>query len=306
MVAGIDFNHDRVRAALADASGSVICDDFVDVDVDQSATAAIDTAVEIIDRLRASAQIDKLQLTAAGAGLAGPIDARTGSLASAQILPGWAGLPVRELLSRRLSVEVKIENDANLGALAEMFFGAGREFSNVVYVRVESGIGGALVIDRRLFHGAVGLAGEIGHVNVRSDGALCRCGNRGCLETVASEGAMAALLGGLHDGKVTGRTILDLVAAGDLGAMRVVNDAGLAVGRVLADICNVFNPEAVIVGGELAEAGDPLLGGIREAIDRHALSSVAQSVAVVQGELGERAELLGAVALVSSAATATI
>jgi predicted NBD/HSP70 family sugar kinase len=305
VIVGMDFNHDRVRVALADQSVTVLGEDFADIDVDSSAVNAIDTALEIVDSLRAAAQIDKPQLSAAGVGLPGPIDRRTGALASVEILPGWAGLPVREMLTRRLGIDVEIENDANLGALGEVLFGAGRGFAHVIYVRVESGIGGALVVDRRVFHGAAGLAGEIGHVHVRSDGPLCRCGNRGCLETIASEGAMAAILGDIH-GPVTSRKILELVAAGDLGTTRVVNDAGRAVGRVLADICNVFNPGAIIVGGELAEAGDPLLGGIRESIDRYALSSVAQSVTVLGAELAERAEVLGALALVGKAPADTV
>jgi predicted NBD/HSP70 family sugar kinase len=135
-------------------------------------------------------------------------------------------------------------------------------------------------------------------VQVRPDGAVCRCGNRGCLETVAGERALAALLRPHLGREVTTRDLLDLVAAGDLGATRVVNDAGLAIGRVLADLCNALNPEAIIVGGELSEAGEPLLGGIRESVDRFALPAAAQSIQVLRAELGDRAEVVGALALV--------
>ncbi len=134
---------------------------------------------------------------------------------------------------------------------------------------------------------------------MRPDGAVCRCGNRGCLETIAAEAAIRALLRPTRGHDVTRRELLELVADGDLGATRVVNDAGLAVGRVLADLCNVVNPEAIVVGGELSEAGEPLLSGIREAVDRYALPGAADVVEVVPGELGERAEVLGALALVT-------
>src|SRR5262249_19528967 len=191
------------------------------------------------------------------------------------------------------------DNDANLGALAEASFGAGRGLSDVVYVRLGSGVGAGLVIGGRLHTGAAGLAGEIGHVQVRPDGAVCRGGDRGCLETIAAAAAVRGLLRptGGHD--VSRRELLELVATGDLGATRVVNDAGRAVGRVLADLCNVVNPEAIVVGGELSEAGEPLLSGIREAVDRYALPGAADVVEVVQGQLGERAEVLGALALVA-------
>jgi predicted NBD/HSP70 family sugar kinase len=234
----------------------------------------------------------------AGVGLPGPIDRRTGTVGSAVILPGWAGLRARDTLARRLGLRVEVDNDANLGALAEASFGAGRGLSDIVYVRLGSGLGAGLVIDGRLHHGATGLAGEIGHVQVRADGVVCRCGNRGCLETIAAEGAIRALLRPARGHEVTRREILELVEAGDRGATRVVNDAGQAIGRVLADLCNALNPEAV-VGGELSDAGEPLLGGIRDAIHRYALPGAASVVKVMHGELGERAEVLGALALVT-------
>jgi predicted NBD/HSP70 family sugar kinase/biotin operon repressor len=296
---GIDFDHDRVRVALADLSSVVIAEGCVDIDVDHSAAEAIDAAVEMVAALRAAAEVDEARIVGAGVGLPGPIDRTTGAVRSAFILPGWAGIKAQEVLSERLGASVKVDNDANLGALAEATFGAGFGLSDIVYVRLGSGVGAGLVIGGRLHHGASGLAGEIGHVQVQRDGAVCRCGNRGCLETIAAEAALKALLRPARGHEVTRRELFTLVAAGDLGATRVVNDAGLAIGRVLADLCNAVNPEAIVLGGELSDAGEPLLGGIREAIDRYALPGAAEAVKVVPGELGERAELLGALALVT-------
>jgi predicted NBD/HSP70 family sugar kinase len=295
---GIDFDHDRVRVALADLSSTVLAEDATDIDVDHSAAEAIATAARLVEQLRRAANADATQLVGAGVGLPGPIDTRTGVLGSTAILPGWAGLDVRRELARGLGLHVQVDNDANLGALAEATQGAGRGRADLLYVRLGSGLGAGLVLGGRLYRGAAGLAGEIGHVHVRVDGAVCRCGNRGCLETVAAEGALTALLRPSLGRDVSAREIVELVGAGDLGAIRVVNDAGRAVGRVLADLCNAFNPEAIVVGGELSEAGEPLLRGIREAVDRYALPGAAQVVEVVHGELGDRAEVLGALALV--------
>jgi predicted NBD/HSP70 family sugar kinase len=135
-------------------------------------------------------------------------------------------------------------------------------------------------------------------VQVRPEGVVCRCGNRGCLETVAAEGALLALLRPAHGPELTVHDMLELVASGDLGACRVFNDAGRALGRVLADLCNHLNPAAIIVGGELSVAVGPLLDGIRESVNRYAQPSVADAVEVKPGVLGERAEVLGALALV--------
>ena len=296
---GIDFDHDRVRVALADLSSTVLGEDCAEIDVDHSAADAIDAAVEMIEALRSDADIEAGELVGAGVGLPGPIDRRTGTVGSATILPGWARKSPRDMLSERLGLNVEVDNDANLGALAEVSFGAGRGLTDVIYVRLGSGVGAGLVIGGRIHHGAAGLAGEIGHVQVNPDGVVCRCGNRGCLETVAAEGAIRALLHPAQGHEVSRREVLDLVAAQDLGATRVVNDAGRAIGRVLADLCNAVNPDAIVVGGELGEAGEPLVEGIRDAIDRYALPGAAQVVQVVHGELGERAEVLGALALVT-------
>ena len=296
---GIDFDHDRVRVAVSDLSSNVIAEDCAEIDVDHEAADAIDAAVEMVSALLVVANADESSVVGAGVGLPGPIDRRTGTVGSAVILPGWAGIPAGETLGLRLGVQVQVDNDANLGALAEASFGAGRGHSDIVYVRLGSGVGGGLVIGGRLHTGAAGLAGEIGHVQVRPDGAVCRCGNRGCLETIAADAAIRALLRPTRGHDVTRRELLELVASGDLGATRVVNDAGRAVGRVLADLCNVVNPEAIVVGGELSEAGEPLLSGIREAVDRYALPGAADVVEVVHGQLGERAEVLGALALVT-------
>jgi predicted NBD/HSP70 family sugar kinase len=295
---GIDFDHRRVRVALADLSSTVLGEAFVEIDVDHSAADAIDAAVTMVERLQRTAGVDHVQLIGAGVGLPGPIDRRTGTVGSSVIMPAWVGLPARRELGRRLGLHVEVDNDANLGALAEASFGAGRDMTDFVYVRLGSGLGAGLFVGGRLNRGTAGLAGEIGHVQVQPDGAVCRCGNRGCLETVASESALRALLLPALGHDPTTREMLELVADGDLGTRRVVNDAGRAVGRVLADLCNALNPQAILVGGELADAGEPLLSGIRETIDRYALPGAANAVAVLHGELGERAEVLGALTLV--------
>jgi glucokinase-like ROK family protein len=297
VVVGIDFDHDAVRVALADLSSTVLAEDRGEIDVDHSAADAIATAVAIAHALQRKAQVDRVEIVGAGVGLPGPIDRVTSTVGSAAIMPGWAGLPLRRELAQRLGLHVDFDNDANLGALAESSFGAGRGLSDIVYVRVGSGIGAGLVLGGRLHRGTGGLAGEIGHVQVDADGAVCRCGHRGCLETIAAEGALRALLRPRLGREATGRALLDLVATGDVEARRVLSDAGRAIGRVLADLCNVLNPDAIIVGGELSDAGEPLLAGIREAVDRYALPGAAHTADVRHGELGERAEVLGALEL---------
>jgi predicted NBD/HSP70 family sugar kinase len=168
---------------------------------------------------------------------------------------------------------VLLENDANAGAVGETLYGAARGVDDLIYLRLSTGIGAGLVLGGRPYHGFRGLAGEIGHVMVDDGGPICRCGNRGCLEAVASPVAVAALLERSLRQPVSTARLLELVAAEDRGARRAVADAGELVGRVLSSLVSVLNPELVVVGGELAAAGDVLLGAIRAEIERHSVAS---------------------------------
>jgi predicted NBD/HSP70 family sugar kinase len=202
-------------------------------------------------------------------------------------------------------VPVSVDNDANLGALAELTHGAGRGVRDLVYLKVSSGIGAGLILNGRLYRGAGGMAGELGHMLVEPEGAVCRCGNRGCLETAASTGALLELLRRSH-GVLTVAEMLRLAHAGDLGCRRVIADAGRVVGSAAAFVFNLLNPQRLVVGGDLAEAGDLLLDGVRSSLRLAALPAAAERAAVVPGVLGERAQVLGALALAVGEAGAVL
>ena len=297
-VLGVDFGHRHLRVAVADLSSTVLAERRADVDVDTAAELALDLATRMVTEVLEEAGLTIDRVVAAGMGLPGPIDRRTGRVRSSVILPAWSGLDADEQLARRLGVPVDVDNDANLGALAEFTFGAARGLDDVIYVKVSSGIGAGIILGGRLHRGVTGNAGEIGHVEVRADGVVCRCGNRGCLETVASGSALLGVLRPVHGDALTLAGMLELAAAGDPGTLRVINDAGRAIGHALGDLCNSLNPGAIVVGGDLSAAGAPLLDGIREAVDRHAQPGAAEAVTVMRSVLGERAEVLGALTLV--------
>ena len=192
-----------------------------------------------------------------------------------------------------------VDNDANLGALAEVTLGAGRNARFAAYVSISSGVGAGIIVDGRPYRGHRGTAGEVGHVVVDPQGPICRCGNRGCLETLASgPGAAASWCGASRDEELTVKQMIELAREGDAGCKRAIADAGQVVGGVVAGLVNLFSPEMVVIGGDLGEAGDLLLDPLREAVRRDALPAAATDLKVVAGELGERANLLGALALV--------
>lgn len=296
---GVDFGHTHLRVAIADLSSRVLAERHISIDVDRSAEVALDAAAELVQEVAREADVALSQVVGIGAGLPGPLDDATGTVGSTVILPGWAGLEPAVELERRLGRTVMVDNDANLGALAEHVLGAGRGVPDILYLKLASGIGAGLILGGRLHRGATGIAGEIGHVRSAADGMVCRCGNRGCLETVAAAPALIRLLEVTHgDRDLSVGDLLRLAEEGDVGVRRVFGDAGRAVGRAVADLVNAVNPGLVIVGGELSAVGQPLLDGIRSSIERQALPASADAVRVVPGVLGDRAEVLGAISSV--------
>src|SRR5215213_5985474 len=302
---GIGFDHDHVRVALGDLSSRILAERAVPMDTDHEAQEGLDVALAMVEELLAEAGVDRSRVIGAGLGLPGPVDQIDGVIGSSAILPGWVGVAAGEEMRRRLDVPVSVDNDANLGALAELTHGAGRGASELVYLKVSSGIGAGLILGGRLHRGTGGVAGELGHILVAPEGAVCRCGNRGCLETAASTGALLEMLRRSH-GELTVAEMLRLAREGDLGCRRVISDAGRVVGSAAAFVFNMLNPQRLVVGGDLAEAGDLLLDGVRSSLRLSALPAAAEHAPVVAGVLGERAQVLGALALAIGEAGATL
>jgi predicted NBD/HSP70 family sugar kinase len=295
---GLDFGHQHLRVAVCDLSGQSVVDEWSPAEVDYAPVETLDLARELVRRALDRAGIAHDRLLGVGMGLAAPINKITGELEADGILPGWLGVRPAAEMEARLGIPVRLENDANVGALGEKAFGAGRGVDDLVYVRLSAGIGAGLIIGGRPYQGVRGVAGEIGHVVTRDDGLICRCGNRGCLETIASPVMIAAMLSSRAGRPISVADLPNLVTAGDRGARRAVADAGEAVGRALSALVNILNPELIVVGGDLASAGDVLLDPLRAAIDRYSVAPAAASVRVVAGTLGDRAEVLGAAALI--------
>ncbi len=297
IAAGVDFDHTHVRVAVSDLSRTVVAEGVEDLDVDHDAHRSLDIAVDLVRRALAEAGVEEDRLLAVGVALAAPVDQVDGRLYESAILADWTGIDVAGELRSRLGVPVHLDNDANLGALAEVTLGAGQSARTAVYVQLSSGIGAGLIVDGRPFRGATGTAGEIGHVTVDEDGDLCRCGNRGCLETLASGPALLKAVEERRGSPVTLTEVIELAAGGDGEVLAVVEQLGRCVGRVVGQICDVLNPEMVVIGGDLSAAGELLVGPLRDTVMRIALPPTTRRLQVVAGELGDRANVLGALAL---------
>ncbi|RIJ71058.1 ROK family transcriptional regulator [Nakamurella silvestris] len=297
-VVGLDFGHNHVWVAVADALGQPLGDARVRIDVDNSATEAMDAATDLLTGLRERLGIDRIGAVVAG--VPGPVEGRTGRVKSPTILSGWVGLSPGDELAERLGMEVRVENDAVLGAYGELRLGAGVGHREFLYIKASNGIGAGIVINGQPFVGANGIAGEIGHTQLPSSGELCRCGQRGCLEAVVSVQAIRSQLAHTHPHLDAEE--IDLAELDDAISARMLNEAGRTIGRVLADLCNLINPSALIIGGELGASGPALIDGVRSSIHRYAQPATAASVEVSASKLGIRSELTGALQMASVAA----
>jgi glucokinase-like ROK family protein len=300
IVIGVDFGHTHLRVAVGNLAHQVLAEEAEPLDVDASSEEGFDRAEALVKRLIAATGISQDKVVGVGLGVPGPIDVSSGTLGSTAILPGWTGINPREELAGRLGVPVYVDNDANLGALGELVWGGGRGVRDLAYIKVASGVGAGLVIDGQIYRGPGGTAGEIGHITLDESGPVCRCGNRGCLETFTAARYVLPLLQPSHGPDLTMERVVQLAREGDPGCRRVIGDVGRHIGSGVANLCNLLNPSRVVLGGDLAEAGELVLGPIRDSVSRYAIPSAARQLSVAPGALGGRAEVLGALALVLS------
>lgn len=297
VAAGVHVGIRHMSITLTDSANEVLVEQALPLPHEHRADTSLDRAallvVELLERVGSSLQ----ELLGIGIGVPAPVDAATGTISVPGILRGWDDAPVAQVMSKRLGVPVFVDNDANLGALAESRLGASRHFQDSVYVRASHGTGAGVSLGGRLHRGFAGTAGEIGHVQVDSAGVVCLCGSRGCLNTVAGAPALIEMLRASR-GSLTLRDIVALASDGDPGCRQVVEDAGSQIGAVVAGLAIAVNPQCVVVGGELAETGEVFIGPMREAIRRRVPLNHIAPLEVVGAELGARAEVMGAVLLV--------
>ncbi|MEU0129556.1 MULTISPECIES: ROK family transcriptional regulator [unclassified Streptomyces] len=300
IVIGVDFGHTHLRVAIGNLAHQVLAEESEPLDVDASSAEGFGRAEQLVNRLVETTGISPEKVIGVGLGVPGPIDVESGTLGSTSILPGWTGINPSQELAGRLGVPVYVDNDANLGALGELVWGSGRGVRDLAYIKVASGVGAGLVIDGHIYRGPGGTAGEIGHITLDESGPVCRCGNRGCLETFTAARYVLPLLMPSHGPDLTMERVVQLAREGDPGCRRVVGDVGRHIGSGVANLCNLLNPSRVVLGGSLAEAGELVLGPIRDSVSRYAIPSAARQLSVLPGALGGRAEVLGALALVLS------
>ena len=296
LVVGVHIGLRHMRVALADPSYEIVAEQVLPLPNEHRVDTTLDRAalliVDLLDRVGSSFD----EVLGIGIGVPAPVDGDAGTVSVPGILRGWDDVPIGLVMSKRLSRPVFVDNDANLGALAESRLGASRRYQDSVYVRASYGVGAGIVIAGRLHRGFAGTAGEVGHVQVNAGGDICLCGSRGCLNTVVGAQALLEPLRGSH-GALALRDVITLANEGDPGCRQIVADAGSVIGAVVAGLAMAVNPQCVVVGGELAETGQVMLAPFREAIRRRVLLNQIAPLEVLAAELGDRAEVVGTMLL---------
>lgn len=297
IAAGVQIGLRTLRVALADFSKDVLAEQTLPLPFEHRIDTTLDRAALLVVDMLDQLGIELADLAGIGIALPAPVDVDTGMISVRGIMRGWDDEHIAHVMTKRLATEVYVDNDANLGALAEITEGAGRGYRDVLYALVSHTVGAGVVLGGRLHRGYAGTAGEIGHIQVDPSGAICRCGSRGCLDTVVGSEVLLAHLQASH-GHLTLRDVLRRAQAGDPGCARVLADAGEAIGAVLGSASQSLNPQVIVVGGELAEAGEVLLDPMRRELRRTMLPNVIAPVEVLPSQLGMQAEVRGALAMV--------
>lgn len=309
--AGIDLGGTKILVLIADGAGQVLAQSREPT----PAGGPESVIARIVQSVRDAAGEAKVELTAirgAGVSAPGPIDFEEGVVTDPPNLPGWHNVPLANILRDRLGIPAMLENDANCQGVAEHQFGAGVGYRHMIFMTISTGIGGGIIIDNELYTGASGAAGELGHIGVSATAErVCGAGHPGCLEAFASGTAIAAraremiAAGGLartarmaeRNPPLSAETVYLAGQEGEAEAREIIQSAGRYLGIGLASMINTFNPQAIVIGGGLVNMGETILGPAVETARARSFGQSFSDVRIVEGELGDRAAALGAIAV---------
>jgi glucokinase len=303
-VIGVDLGGTNLRTALLTTDGDILQRHKEATIVSDGWEKIVFRIAQNVERLREAAVARGLDIRVVGVGAPGVIQMNTGVVVKSPNFPDWNKLPLQDELKRTLRLPVFIENDANAAALGEHWRGAGNGISSMIFVTLGTGVGGGIVLNNKIWHGADGMAGEIGHITMIPDGRPCSCGNTGCLEMYASARGIVQSYWEKASGSVpeeffktmTSEKIYQSAHAGDATARDVIKDMGHMLGIALAGLINTLNPEMIVLGGRVKDAWPLFIDATREEVMRRAFLAPAQRAHIVPSLLGDDAGMTGAAA----------
>lgn len=312
---GIDVGGTNVKLALVDDNGNVLHSDSVPTYAKMGYEYTVNNIIQAIKSLMEKSGCGAGDVEGIGFDFPGQIDYKNGIVRLAPNIPGWVDVPIAKMIEDEFGIKTRIDNDVRCATLGEMKFGAGKGCENFVCITVGTGIGSGLVVNGQIVRGASNAAGELGHIKLQmNDGPICGCGDRGCLEAYASGPSIVAMAqeyikGGkstryrelAQDGEITPYLVAKAAQEGDPVAKRIFQIVGSYIGIGLTSVINLLNPEKVIIGGGVADAGDILFDPIKKTIKDRAMAVAGSAVEIVPAQLGNSAGVIGASLLVTNA-----
>ncbi len=309
LILGIDLGGSKIRAAVVSHRGRVVSSHESVTPATEGRDVVIECIVDSACAALEQAHLAASEISAVGIGAAGISNPEAGILFTSPHLPGWRNVLLRDIIQDRLGQKTFLTNDANAAALGEFYFGAARNSRNFIYITISTGIGGGIVVDGKICTGAIGIAGEVGHMTIDDKGPICDCGNRGCWETLASGTALAreakrriskgvktSILeyseGNIEN--VTPQTVHRAAEKGDRLAKELIAQTGYYIGVGLASLINIFNPELIVIGGGLSNLGNMLLEPAFKTAEKRAYKEAFQAVRFASAELGRNSGVIGA------------
>lgn len=279
----IDLGHQRLHGSVISFERELRIDEVVDLVREHEAQLDVSTVAALVDRLLERSGLRREEVQRVCVGLHAPYETLSHTISPLGILAGWEGLDVEAVLSEALGLPVTVDNDANLAALAEWTWGAGRGTRDFLYVKSSNGIGSGLILNGLVYRGANGMAGELGHVVVDDRGALCNCGNRGCLSAVASGRALLLELAAAGQPRNSLQEVIADARAGDLACRRILGEAGRYLGLALSHAVKLIAPSTIAFGGELAAAGSLIFDSVRAELEANSLQTTSGMPRLEQG-----------------------
>lgn len=294
VVCAADVGASHASVAVTDLNGDILARHSGALEISEGPEAVLDWVIGNCRSLLQGIGRADQDVAGVGIGLPGPVQHDTGRPVKPPIMPGWDGFDVAGFVGRQLGTVVLVDNDVNIMAIGERY-AHWQEFQNVLLVKVATGIGAGIISNGQIQRGADGTSGDLGHVRVPDgEDVLCRCGNSGCLEALASGPALAGKLRAEGIEATTSTDVVELAAKGNVQAIHALRQAGRDLGEVLAFCVNLLNPSVIVVGGSLARAGDQLLAGVREAVYRRSLPLATSRLRIEQSKAPADAAILGA------------
>lgn len=305
-VVGVDLGGTKISTAISSLDGEILKQTVVPTKAEEGEQAVLDRIIGTISEVLVGADISKDQVEAIGIGSPGPLDAKKGVIITTPNLP-FNNCNVVDPIKDKFGIPVYLDNDANVAAIGEYMFGAGRGCKNIVYFTVSTGVGGGAVLNGQAYRGNTSNALEIGHMTVDANGPRCNCGNIGCLEAISSgtaigkkgrEAASTNVETSLKNYEnITSYEVFQEAKKGDVVAKEIVDNAMNYLGIGVANAVAIFDPEMVIIGGGVSKVGDILFDTVRNVVNKRCFKSMAEACKIVPAGLGTDAGVVGAVAL---------